>query len=786
LNAISSSKQTAKEDAISLPLYVSGLIVSIIGILVVNSTLANSDTGTTTIALTVLGFLFSIGCRWLKIKQRVIELLGGCVIGFILCQVLLNNLSRDVFIPPDITEGDIIMAIVLQWLTVVRSWVLLTDNSVAFTAVTSIAMIGLVGSSNINSELMTYFFIYVVVATFMLLHQTYLTQRSWFLRRSSEKSEANVIGLQASIALCVGIATVLVGMVVVIPVEAVGAHLSLGSALKGFVRPQTGSDIGVSSNHTTYAIDDGTTFNVGQGTDSSSASTVIVLHVYPSDQSEHYYQGRTYDYYDGNGWKSTSSQRTPLEQDIPTPNESMVDIYDVAIGNTPGDDVGETPLNKHVKVDHLVTTFTVESSYTSTLYTPYGTDKVVIPDNRIGIVYQSSDDALSLSNAIGQGYRYRTFSDFPDATNNELNANPDDSRDCPPNIKSMYVDQKGTGIVSPSDQVRLATTAQQIVDSLPQGRRTDFDIALAIRAWVSHRCVYSLNVDSIPAGHDAVSYFLFNSRKGYCDMFASSMAILCRYAGLPTRVATGFDPGVATGRGSYDLEAKDKHAWVEVWFAGYGWQTFDPTIGAVVDNSTDPLAEFNRWLRSKLTAVRLFIELYGSLPFVLGFCVVAGLLYIVKVEIYDKRFGRARLRTSKQTYRTFSEARKVSSEAAAAFSKNAARERYRVLEAIFREAHLVRTADQTPDEFFAIIRARLALAGVDTEFSTHVPQLTKCVRTITDDVMLASYAPIELVGATLIANEETGEGRAAIHTVQKLAKVIVKIFKKSIKEAAPS
>ena len=83
----------------------------------------------------------------------------------------------------------------------------------------------------------------------------------------------------------------------------------------------------------------------------------------------------------------------------------------------------------------------------------------------------------------------------------------------------------------------------EALQDLSPARRDPLDEALAIRAWVSARCVYSLAVPPIPADSDHVHAFLGDTRRGYCDMFASAMAVLCRTAGIPARLATGFAPG---------------------------------------------------------------------------------------------------------------------------------------------------------------------------------------------------------------------------------------------------
>jgi transglutaminase-like putative cysteine protease len=93
---------------------------------------------------------------------------------------------------------------------------------------------------------------------------------------------------------------------------------------------------------------------------------------------------------------------------------------------------------------------------------------------------------------------------------------------------------------------------------------------------------YDLTVGSAPAGRDVVDHFLFDNQAGYCQHFAAAMMVLCRAAGIPARVVTGF------GSGSYDASEEayrvtqlNFHAWVEVGFDGFGWVTFDPTAGGV-------------------------------------------------------------------------------------------------------------------------------------------------------------------------------------------------------------
>ena len=89
-------------------------------------------------------------------------------------------------------------------------------------------------------------------------------------------------------------------------------------------------------------------------------------------------------------------------------------------------------------------------------------------------------------------------------------------------------------------------------------------------------------------GYIELESFLFTSRTGYCQQFATAFAVLARIDGLPTRIAVGFLPGKPTGHDRWQVEGADAHAWPQVDFAGYGWIDFEPTPGTTVAGSDAP------------------------------------------------------------------------------------------------------------------------------------------------------------------------------------------------------
>lgn len=95
-------------------------------------------------------------------------------------------------------------------------------------------------------------------------------------------------------------------------------------------------------------------------------------------------------------------------------------------------------------------------------------------------------------------------------------------------------------------------------------------------AMVRERFVYSL--DPPPLDRNAIDEFLFRTRIGFCEHYASSFVFLMRAAGIPSRIVTGYQGGYRNAAGGYWIvRQSDAHAWAEVWLRGRGWVRVDPT-----------------------------------------------------------------------------------------------------------------------------------------------------------------------------------------------------------------
>jgi transglutaminase-like putative cysteine protease len=113
--------------------------------------------------------------------------------------------------------------------------------------------------------------------------------------------------------------------------------------------------------------------------------------------------------------------------------------------------------------------------------------------------------------------------------------------------------------------------------ALTRGAETPGEKARALESHLRADYGYTLELLSQPV-QDPLAYFLFERKKGHCEYFASSMAVMLRTLGIPSRVVTGFQSGVYNPMTGWQvIRAADAHSWVEAWIDGRGWTTFDPT-----------------------------------------------------------------------------------------------------------------------------------------------------------------------------------------------------------------
>lgn len=120
----------------------------------------------------------------------------------------------------------------------------------------------------------------------------------------------------------------------------------------------------------------------------------------------------------------------------------------------------------------------------------------------------------------------------------------------------------------------------------------DYDRAAAICMHLQNAYPYTLLQNQPPVTRDFVSWFLLEEKQGYCTSFASAMAVMCRAVGIPARYIEGY-AAEPESDGVARVTQKNAHAWVEVYFPGFGWLSFDPTPGSGQSPDTSEYAPPN-------------------------------------------------------------------------------------------------------------------------------------------------------------------------------------------------
>jgi protein-glutamine gamma-glutamyltransferase len=174
--------------------------------------------------------------------------------------------------------------------------------------------------------------------------------------------------------------------------------------------------------------------------------------------------------------------------------------------------------------------------------------------------------------------RYEAESELPAIDSDELKLAPN----LPPSGMDPYLK------LPPLDS-RIYRLAEEITASAP----SNYDKAVALEQYLSTHFGYTLELPrTLP--QDPLADFLFVRKRGHCEYFASSMAVMLRSLHIPSRIVTGFRGGEFNDlTGQYVIRASDAHSWVEAYFPGSDWISFDPTPPASI-----PLR--NGWSRLQL------------------------------------------------------------------------------------------------------------------------------------------------------------------------------------------
>ena len=199
----------------------------------------------------------------------------------------------------------------------------------------------------------------------------------------------------------------------------------------------------------------------------------------------------------------------------------------------------------------------------------FGGYKIVQTSSEFVGTTQNSDGSWSMNEPFEEGDSYEVLSEIPQPTAAQLRGAGSDY--------SPAIEQKFLQLPDETPPV-VDETAQKILRRYDP--RTPYDKARAVERYLIYDGGFVYNLDvSYRRADKAIEEFLGDGKQGFCTQFSTSMALLLREMGVPSRVVYGSTPGEDVGQGEYLVRGSNMHTWVEAYFPGVGWYPFNPTPG---------------------------------------------------------------------------------------------------------------------------------------------------------------------------------------------------------------
>ncbi len=258
-----------------------------------------------------------------------------------------------------------------------------------------------------------------------------------------------------------------------------------------------------------------------------------------------FWRARTYDYYSNGTWSSSAE---PLHTE---------DLAVSAREKPAWLSREEQTFNVTVRLDDLGMLYTEQNPH----QTSVSVQQFIYPNNPLFL----DVDRLEVDSVLGYGEKYSFRSDLARPGVQQLmEAQPVNPEDFPMEYVQI--------------PVNLPARVTQLANQITSSKNTTYEKVQAIIVYLRTQMQYRTSVDPTPLGHDPVDYFLFDSKAGFCNYYASSAVILLRSIGIPSRLVVGFSEGEYDDEsGIYTIRMIDSHAWPEVFFNGFGWIPFEPT-----------------------------------------------------------------------------------------------------------------------------------------------------------------------------------------------------------------
>ena len=300
-----------------------------------------------------------------------------------------------------------------------------------------------------------------------------------------------------------------------------------------------------------------------QLTGSANLPNVVELQYRPATSTDDPYQylmTQTYDTYDGKNTWHASSNTTPQRYTK---------------------DVTQQPTLLGAPYTTTTYVITLQQPQGNRLFSP-GSEPQVFDVPSVVAIDQGNNIPISWTSTQfqGAGTQYTARGYISAATIDQLRNVPFpadvsglDSKAAAP----LYPQGLLTTYLNNGGNATISKDIQDLARQITQGSKNMYDSATLLEEYL-HTYKYSLKNPDPPDGQDAISWFLFTEKQGFCTFFASAMTLMARSLGMPARVVAGYAAGSYDSHSNtYIVKGTQSHVWTQIYFGGYGWVNFEPT-----------------------------------------------------------------------------------------------------------------------------------------------------------------------------------------------------------------
>jgi len=552
-----------------LPLYLGELLMLLTGVAAVNLAVEDPAFAQATTLMSLVAVMLGLGMRLLGVNREYLLYVTLAVSGLALLMPSMRFTLASVLAPfPAVSQPENAIATAMLWLAIASAAGATTSAATAFVAVPLTTAFAMVAQVSIGDQFFALLMIFALLGLFQVSYEHLLTnteQRQRSVERDFSARAVRVAVLFASLFCSVAFVGASVG--------ARSAALVSSGALRRTLQnvAATGAPRRTFPRPTALPVSypQGAGLTLGEPLTAPSRQLLMTVQA----ERASLWRGAAYDYYTGAAWRA-SSRTTET-------GRSMGDW--AALPEPPeGLPTNGTPLHQRVRIIALRSNalfaaplpIRLKGEFWSFEVRPYGT--------------------IEMAGETWPGMTYEVDSLIPDATPDVLRRA---GEDYPPSVTQSYLQLPNS-----------AWGVREVAQAAAKGHDNAYDKVTALQRYLEEEFVYTFTPPRAPQGVDRTVWFLTRSHRGYCDLFASSLALMARSLGIPARVATGFATGEESRSGVFEVRALDAHAWAEVYFPGSGWVAFDPTPtrteeGAAVGGRS-AFSTLFRWLRFHLRFTR--------------------------------------------------------------------------------------------------------------------------------------------------------------------------------------